>query len=239
MVSNNSITTNNSTTTATTTGIANSSFSLASWLLNNLVYWLSALVVVISILTLLLTRSGSDQISVDEYYDDITHKLLQNIDFSIKRVWNPLFRKIPLFECDEDATYEVSGLELGTDGAIFVDTQLKKKTKKHHVKVLIAHKSLLKERQITKVKAHIECVPDVDYHANVEVKFQSGNSPSRMELINRNKKKVKHILVRVPSIADLDALRRDSKVYDIYRDGKDWCIIVEEIGAGETLILWV
>jgi hypothetical protein len=191
-------------------------------------FWLNTLygyaIVFVAILTVALLRPHCDTTPGVSFFDDERGKFVQVLDLTPKHLLHPLFH-LRLFEFSGIVDYEVSVFDCGVCETILSSNSFKVKKKGDKTKVYLKHKSMLRKRDIPKLKVTMErdmaCRDRVHYHV----------FPDRIELTNDNNFVVKNYALTVRSVPSVDKLRGDSKVYDVYPSDGQMTIRVAEIPA--------
>jgi len=197
---------------------------LLSSLMESLAFWISLITGILALIALVLTKPRSEPELIEHYVDNETDRYIQVIEVHLKFARNPLFRRIKIFEYSGNARYEIIGLEFGTYDTILPKGSYEDKQVDDHREIWMREKSLLKERRISVLRINMETEAG-DYQKNMKAEINS----ERIEITNDNSEAVRKYAIRVHTIKDVEKLRKDPKVDDVYQEGAQWVIIVKEI----------
>ncbi len=176
--------------------------------------------------TLRRTKTQVIQEPTESYFDDSTESRIVNLKIEIKYRDNPFFNRLVLFEYEGTADYKITGFEFNTypikvTNELFYEWPEDKRTK-----IMLIDKSHFKKRGISRFEVRIE-YKDLEYRNNITEDI----NPNKIVITNRNDLPIRNYVFGLPKQTNVDRLRDDPRINDLYPSDHLWIVKINEIPA--------
>jgi hypothetical protein len=177
---------------------------------------------IVTLAAAVLTRPRCQHSIVEEYFDDESGKYVQIFDCNLEFAGNPLFRKIKLFKYPSGTNYQISAFEAGSDDTTLPDGSFEDEDGE----VSISEKSILKHGKISVLRVMFESKAQ-----NYGKKIKAQIRHDRIEIMSENTRVVKKFAIYTSRLRNAQELRKNPKIYDVYKQGKFWVIRINCVPA--------